>query len=72
MDQLPLRTPLSAQQREPVLDVVVPVFNEQRDLERSVRRLHTHLRETFPYPFRITVADNAKTSTIQLRHEVKE
>ncbi|MFJ9535656.1 glycosyltransferase [Streptomyces sp. NPDC101225] len=61
MDHLPLRTPLSAHQREPVLDVVVPVFNEQRDLERCVRRLHGHLRETFPYPFRITVADNAST-----------
>ncbi|MFI6559174.1 glycosyltransferase [Streptomyces sp. NPDC050534] len=61
MDQLPLRTPLPAHQREPVLDVVVPVFNEQADLERCVRRLHAHLRETFPYPFRITVADNAST-----------
>ncbi|MCX5059428.1 bifunctional glycosyltransferase family 2/GtrA family protein [Streptomyces sp. NBC_00201] len=66
MDQLPLRTPLSAHQREPVLDVVVPVFNEQGDLERSVRRLHAHLRETFPYPFRITVADNASTDATPL------
>jgi len=61
MDHLPLRTPLAADQHEPVLDVVVPVHNEQADLERSVRRLHAHLRETFPYPFRITVADNAST-----------
>ncbi|MFF4347344.1 glycosyltransferase [Streptomyces sp. NPDC001530] len=61
MDQLPLRTPVSAHHREPVLDVVVPVFNEEADLEPSVRRLHAHLRETFPYPFRITVADNAST-----------
>ncbi|MFF4487881.1 glycosyltransferase [Streptomyces sp. NPDC001544] len=60
-DRLPVRTPLPARQREPVLDVVVPVFNEERDLEPSVRRLHAHLRETFPYPFRITVADNAST-----------
>ncbi len=44
-----------------VLDVVVPVYNEQADLERSVLRLHAHLRATFPYPFRITVADNAST-----------
>ncbi|WSN62267.1 bifunctional glycosyltransferase family 2/GtrA family protein [Streptomyces sp. NBC_01362] len=48
---------------EPVLDVVIPVFNEERDLEPSVRRLHTHLRETFPYPFRITIADNASTDS---------
>ncbi|MDI9832548.1 bifunctional glycosyltransferase family 2/GtrA family protein [Streptomyces sp. KAU_LT] len=61
MDHLPLRTPLTAHQREPVLDVVVPVHNEQADLDRSVRRLHAHLRDTFPYPFRITVADNAST-----------
>ncbi|MFJ3310019.1 glycosyltransferase [Streptomyces sp. NPDC086549] len=61
MDGLPIRTPVPTHQREPVLDVVVPVFNEERDLEPSVRRLHTHLRETFPYPFRITVADNAST-----------
>jgi putative flippase GtrA len=41
--------------------VVVPVFNEEKDLEPSIRRLHAHLSETFPYPFRITVADNAST-----------
>ena len=61
VSQLPFRTPVSAHHREPVLDVVVPVFNEEKDLEPSVRRLHAHLSETFPYPFRITVADNAST-----------
>ena len=45
----------------PVLDVVIPVHNEEDDLERCVRRLHAHLSGTFPYPFRITVADNAST-----------
>ena len=44
-----------------VLDIVVPVFNEQDDLEQCIRRLHTHLTQTFPYPFRITIADNAST-----------
>jgi putative flippase GtrA len=43
----------------PVLDVVVPVYNEQADLEPCVRRLYGHLTEHFPYPFRITIADNA-------------
>jgi glycosyltransferase involved in cell wall biosynthesis/putative flippase GtrA len=61
VDRLPVRLPLPADHTEPVLDVVVPVFNEETDLEPSVRRLHAHLRETFPYPFRITVADNAST-----------
>ncbi|RZT84533.1 GtrA-like protein [Pseudonocardia sediminis] len=44
-----------------VLDIVVPVFNEETDLEPSVRRLLDHLRESFPYSFRITIADNAST-----------
>ncbi|WP_405889263.1 bifunctional glycosyltransferase family 2/GtrA family protein [Streptomyces sp. NBC_00133] len=60
-DRLPRRAPLPAPHPDPVLDVVVPVFNEETDLEPCVRRLHAHLRETFPYPFRITVADNAST-----------
>ena len=45
----------------PVLDVVVPVFDEERDLEVCVRRLHAHLRSSVPYTARITVADNAST-----------
>ncbi|WP_030293479.1 bifunctional glycosyltransferase family 2/GtrA family protein [Streptomyces sp. NRRL F-5681] len=47
----------------PVLDVVVPVHNEEKDLRPCVVRLHGHLARTFPYPFRITVADNASTDT---------
>ena len=45
----------------PVLDVVVPVYNEQADLGPSVERLHAYLSRRFPYPFRITIADNAST-----------
>ena len=45
----------------PVLDVVVPVFNEERDLAPCVRRLHEHLSTGFPYRFRITIANNAST-----------
>ncbi|SCG43458.1 dolichyl-phosphate beta-glucosyltransferase [Micromonospora humi] len=44
-----------------VLDVVVPVYNEEVDLGPCVRRLHAYLGAQFPYPFRITVADNAST-----------
>ncbi|MER5527606.1 dolichyl-phosphate beta-glucosyltransferase [Streptomyces sp. NPDC002677] len=58
--------PPSTYHDEPVLDLAVPVFNEETDLEPSVRRLHAHLRETFPYPFRITVADNASTDATPL------
>ncbi|MEV6316784.1 bifunctional glycosyltransferase family 2/GtrA family protein [Streptomyces sp. NPDC051776] len=63
---LPAREPLPTVQRRErgdalVLDVVVPVFNEETDLGPCVRRLHDHLSRTFPYPFRITIADNASS-----------
>jgi putative flippase GtrA len=45
----------------PVLDVVVPVHNEEAGLESSLRRLHEYLSRSFPYSFRITVAENAST-----------
>ncbi|WP_330348992.1 bifunctional glycosyltransferase family 2/GtrA family protein [Streptomyces sp. NBC_00582] len=47
----------------PVLDVVIPVYNEEKDLQPCVERLHDHLTRTFPYPFRITIADNASIDT---------
>ncbi|WP_030292435.1 bifunctional glycosyltransferase family 2/GtrA family protein [Streptomyces katrae] len=58
---LPVRAHLAPVPGEPVLDVVIPVFNEEQDLGPCVRRLHDHLTRTFPYPFRITIADNAST-----------
>ncbi|TML03870.1 MAG: glycosyltransferase, partial [Actinobacteria bacterium] len=45
----------------PDLDIVVPVFNEEPALERSVRRLHAFLRDGFPFSWRIVIADNAST-----------
>ena len=47
----------------PVLDVVIPVYNEEKDLGPCVRRLREHLTRTFPYAFRITIADNASTDS---------
>jgi putative flippase GtrA len=44
-----------------VLDLVIPVYNEEADLEPCLRRVHAYLSESFPYPFQITVADNAST-----------
>ncbi|MFF7385764.1 glycosyltransferase [Streptomyces griseoluteus] len=45
----------------PVLDVVIPVHNEEKDLRRCVLGLREHLARTFPYAFRVTIADNAST-----------
>ena len=50
---------LAAERGVPVLDVVVPVYNEEAALADSVRRLHRHLSEQLPFTFRITIADNA-------------
>ncbi|MDT7732625.1 MAG: hypothetical protein QOK45_2878 [Mycobacterium sp.] len=44
-----------------VLDIVIPVHNEEQDLPGSVCRLHHFLATEVPYPSRITVADNAST-----------
>jgi len=49
--------------RSYVLDIVIPVYNEERDLPGSVRRLHHFLATEVPYPSRITIADNASTDT---------
>lgn len=54
-DQVP-RTPLA-----PVLDLVIPVHDEEKDLERAVRATRRYLDEHFPYPARLTIADNAST-----------
>ncbi|NUR90724.1 MAG: bifunctional glycosyltransferase family 2/GtrA family protein [Nonomuraea sp.] len=57
--------------RTRLVEVVVPVYNEQQALPRSIRRLHGYLSGHFPYGFRITIADNASTdNTWQLATEL--
>jgi putative flippase GtrA len=43
------------------LDLVVPVYNEERSLETSIRRLHSYLEAQLVESWRITIADNAST-----------
>lgn len=50
---------LAAESGVPVLDVVVPVHNEQAALADSVRRLHRYLDRQLGFSYRITIADNA-------------
>jgi glycosyltransferase involved in cell wall biosynthesis len=47
----------------PVVDVVLPVHNEEVALARSVRRLHHYLSDGFPFSWRITIVDNASSDT---------
>jgi len=44
-----------------ILDIVIPVYNEEDDLGACVRRLHQYLCDEVPYRARIVVADNAST-----------
>src|SRR3954468_7160399 len=43
------------------VDIVVPVYNEEAALKQSIRRLHRFLGESFPFGWRIVIADNAST-----------
>jgi hypothetical protein len=48
------------------VDIVVPVFDEQAILARSVRRLHDHLTHHMPFHWRIVIVDNASTDQTAL------
>jgi putative flippase GtrA len=54
---LPARRAVAARD----VEIVVPVYNEEDGLERSIRRLHRFLRDSFPFTWRIVIADNAST-----------
>ena len=43
------------------LEVVVPVYNEERTLALSIRRLHRYLSSSVPLRWRILIADNASS-----------
>ena len=45
----------------PTVDIVIPVYNEEADLERSVRRLHDFIAAELPVTSTITIVDNAST-----------
>jgi len=50
------RTPRTA-----TVEIVVPVYNEAEELASSVERLDDFLADSFPYDYRIMIADNAST-----------
>lgn len=50
----------------PVLDIAIPVYNEERVLEQSVRALHAHVRARIPFSTRLTIVDNASDDGTRL------
>jgi len=63
LGDLALADTSSASALSPVVDIVIPVYNEEIDLEPCVRRLHVYRSAGMPYPCQITIADNASTDT---------
>ncbi len=51
----------SRQPRLTDVDIVIPVYDGERVLAASVRRLHSFLSGGFPFSWRIIIADNAST-----------
>jgi glycosyltransferase involved in cell wall biosynthesis len=61
---------LSVASSAPVLDIAIPVYDEERVLEASVRTLHAYVHERIPFATTITVVDNAShdgTAAIGMR-----
>jgi glycosyltransferase involved in cell wall biosynthesis len=57
--------------RDRLVEVTIPVYNEEKVLAESVRRLHSYLTSQFPFRFVITIADNGSTdSTLVLAREI--
>ncbi|HWJ62951.1 MAG TPA: glycosyltransferase [Acidimicrobiales bacterium] len=47
--------------RTAAVEIVVPVYDEEVVLDRSIRALHDYLADRFPLPWLITIVDNAST-----------
>jgi glycosyltransferase involved in cell wall biosynthesis len=45
------------------VDVVIPVYNEEDDLESSIETLRAFLHERCPYRWRVLIADNASVDS---------
>jgi glycosyltransferase involved in cell wall biosynthesis len=60
-EALSLTSPPRPVERPPVVEVTIPVFNEEDIIEASTRRLRSYLDESFPFDTTIRIVDNAST-----------
>ncbi len=57
----------------PSLDVVIPVYNEERDLAPNITKLRDFLVQACPYRWRIVIANNASTDrTLEIAQALAE
>lgn len=55
------------------VDIVIPVYNEEAQLEQSVLTLRQYLQQKFPYSWQITIVDNAsKDQTWQIAQRLEQ
>jgi putative flippase GtrA len=55
------------------VEIVVPAHNEEQDLAPSIERLHQYLSASFPFTWRIIIADNASTDdTLEEAHRLSD
>jgi len=55
------------------VDIVLPVYNEEKIVEKSVKTLVEFLQENLAYQWRIIIADNASTdSTLEKAQKLAE
>jgi len=50
---------VSENKRGVTVDIVIPVYNEERDLQHSIHALRNFFHASFAYRWRIVIADNA-------------
>jgi putative flippase GtrA len=70
----PATTPdLTGATKAATVDVVIPVYNEERALPGCVTVLRSYLDEQFPFEWTITIVDNASTdATLAIADELAE
>jgi glycosyltransferase involved in cell wall biosynthesis len=56
-----LEHPTKEQVGTPTLEIVLPVYNEERELSQNTKKLREYLDSRFPMSAVITIADNAST-----------
>lgn len=56
------------------IDVVVPVYNEEKDLQKNITKLYQFLKKNFSrYNWQIIIADNASTDkTLNIAHKISQ
>lgn len=47
--------------KKPSINIVIPVYNEEKVIESSIKNLYDFLKEHFGYNWKIIIADNAST-----------